>query len=163
MRYIAMETVFICIKLGVFGMRWTAALLLGLFAGGLLAAGCSSGPSQRQASSQRLNVVASTSVWGAVAGAVAGNHAQVKSIVTSAVGDPHSYEASPSDSAAISDAQLVVYNGGGYDHFVDDALNGAPAVKRVDAFAEGRHAAKDNPHVFYDMVTVSAVANAVAA
>ncbi len=94
------------------------ALGVGLVAG---VAGCS-----QQASDDHqhgtTSVVASTDVWGSVASAVTGDHATVKSIVNSAVDDPHSFEASPADAAAITDASLVVYNGGGYDHWVDDVL-----------------------------------------
>ena len=60
-------------------------------------------------------IVASTDVWGSVAKAVAGDRATVTSIINSASADPHSFEASPADAAAIIDASLVVYNGGGYD------------------------------------------------
>ncbi|HJT93867.1 MAG TPA: zinc ABC transporter substrate-binding protein, partial [Mycobacterium sp.] len=81
------------------------------------------------------SVVASTDVWGSVASAVAGDHAAVKSIVTSTVEDPHSFEASPSDAAEIADASLVVFNGGGYDHWVDDVLANHPDVVNVDAYS----------------------------
>ena len=54
----------------------------------------------------------------------------VKSIVTGAAADPHSFEATPADVAEISDASLVVYNGGGYDHWVDDVLAGHPGRRR---------------------------------
>ena len=76
--------------------------------------------------------------------------------------DPHSYDASPSDAAAIADANLVVYNGGGYDQFVDAVLGQHAAVKRVNAFIVGGHQPRNNPHVFYDLDTVSAVADAIA-
>lgn len=58
-------------------------------------------------------------VWGSVARAVTGGHVPVKSILTGAHADPHSYQASPADAAAIVDAELVIYNGGGYDPWVD--------------------------------------------
>jgi zinc/manganese transport system substrate-binding protein len=108
-------------------------------------------------------VVASTDVWGSVAQAVAGDHATVKSILTSAVDDPHSYEASPSDAAEISDASLVVFNGGGYDHWVDDVLANNADVPRIDAYSlrpDGQPHA--NEHVFYDVTTAQATAMKVA-
>ncbi|WP_226437357.1 metal ABC transporter solute-binding protein, Zn/Mn family [Rhodococcus yananensis] len=86
--------------------------------------------------SDELSIVASTNVWGSIAQAVAGDRAQVQSLITEPSADPHSYEASPRDAAAISDATLVVYNGGGYDHFVDDILDATGRdVPTVDAFA----------------------------
>ena len=108
-------------------------------------------------------VVASTDVWGSVAGAVAGDHATVTSILDSAVDDPHSYEATPANAAAIADASLVVFNGGDYDYWVDDVLANNPDVPTVDAYSlrpdPQQHA---NEHVFYDPATAKAVAAQVA-
>jgi zinc/manganese transport system substrate-binding protein len=53
------------------------------------AAGCSQQGSTQNAD-QAATIVASTDVWGSVAGAVAGDHASVTSILDSAVDDPHS-------------------------------------------------------------------------
>ncbi len=110
-------------------------------------------------------VVASTDVWGSVARAVAGNHIVVKSILAGADTDPHSYQASPSDAAAIIDAALVVYNGGGYDPWVDDVLAGHRAVKAVDAYAFASPPtpnAAPNEHVFYDLDVAESVAGSIA-
>src|SRR5215213_8350261 len=105
-------------------------------------------------------VVASTDVWGSVASAITGDHATVKSIVTSAVDDPHSFEASPADAAAITDASLMVYNGGGYDHWVDDVLSGHQGVPAVNAYSllPAGLPKPANEHVFYDLETAKAVA-----
>lgn len=110
-----------------------------------------------------VNVVASTDVWGSVASAVVGDHAMVTSIVTGTAADPHSFEASPADAAEVSDASLVVFNGGGYDHWVDEVLSTNPDVPRVDGYsllAPSQQPA--NEHVFYDLGTVKEVANSIA-
>lgn len=112
-------------------------------------------------------VVASTDVWGSIAQAVAGDHAKVSSIITSASADPHSFEASPSDAAAITDASLVVFNGGGYDHWVDDILASHPNVASIDAYKLLNTGALGEPspaneHVFYDLGTAKAVATSIA-
>ena len=85
-------------------------------------------------------------------------------IVNSAVDDPHSFEASPADAAAIIDASLVVYNGGGYDQWVDDVLSGHPGVTTVNAYSllPGTVAQPANEHVFYDPTTAKAVAVQIA-
>ena len=119
---------------------------------------CGSSPNQ----ADTVSVVASTSVWGSIAEVVGGDYVQVQSIIDNPAEDPHSYEATPADAAAIADAQLVVYNGGGYDTFVDNVLEDDGAVKRIDAFTVGGHQQGSNPHVFYDLGTVSLVAGAVA-
>jgi zinc/manganese transport system substrate-binding protein len=109
-----------------------------------------------------LDVVASTDVWGSVATAVAGRHAWVKSIETGANADPHSFEATPADVAEITDASLLVYNGGGYDHWVDDVLAGDPEANAVDAYSLRGNRAEANEHVFYDVGTAKAVADEIA-
>ncbi|WP_234817820.1 metal ABC transporter solute-binding protein, Zn/Mn family [Mycolicibacterium sphagni] len=129
-------------------------------------AACGENKPSGNAAGQPPTVVASTDVWGSVAQAVAGDHAKVTSIITSASADPHSFEASPSNAAAITDASLVVFNGGGYDHWVDDILSSHPGVASVDAFsllkAPPGEPQPANEHVFYDLDTAKAVAAKIA-
>lgn len=138
--------------------RWLSTAAIGL----ALVTGCSGGDSTH---SGALSVVASTDVWGSVVSAVAGRHVTVKSILSGANIDPHSYQVSPSDAAAISDASLVVFNGGGYDSWVDDVLAKNPKIQPVCAFSflpKAVDARSPNEHVFYDMNVAKSVANAVA-
>jgi len=139
-----------------------AGVLLGATVTAITVAAC--GGTQTQ--THGLTVVASTDVWGSIARAVAADHAKVDSILTSPTDDPHSYEATPANAAAIADASLVVYNGGGYDHWVDDVLAAHPAVATVDAYSLlGAETTPDGPaneHVFYDPTVAKAVAARVA-
>jgi zinc/manganese transport system substrate-binding protein len=111
-------------------------------------------------------VVASTDVWGSVARAVAGRHVAVTSVLSGADADPHAYRLSPSKAAALADAALVVYNGGGYDPWVNQVLAGHPRVAAVDAYsfaaspAPGRQ--PPDEHVFYDMDVARSVAASIA-
>lgn len=110
-------------------------------------------------------VVASTDVWGSVARAVTGRHVAVKSILSGADTDPHAYQMSPSDAAAIADAALVVYNGGGYDPWVNQALAGHPHVAAIDAYSFVTTAPghpQPDEHVFYDMDVAKSVAASIA-
>ena len=109
-------------------------------------------------------VVTTTNVWSSVATAVTGGHADVKALLTSDVDDPHSYEATPADAAAIADASLVVINGGGYDHWADDVLKNHKNVTTVDAYSLLPHNApgEANEHVFYNMAVAKAVAAKIA-
>lgn len=136
-------------------LRRTAIAAVGLaLAGAFTLSACSSDATGATtlADGQRANVVASTNVWGSVAAAVAGDRADVTSIISDPSSDPHSFEASPRDAAAITDADLVVYNGGGYDEFIDDVLTSTPGKKTVDAFSlygaetdlHGDHAAESD-------------------
>jgi zinc/manganese transport system substrate-binding protein len=139
-------------------MRSTSAVL-GALALAVGVAGCSSSDHQQHPTT----VVASTDVWGSVARAVVGDHGTVKSIVNSATADPHSFEASPADAAEIADASIVVFNGGGYDHWVEDVLANHPDVPKIDAYAlvsdAGQH---PNEHVFYDIASAKATAMQIA-
>jgi zinc/manganese transport system substrate-binding protein len=128
------------------------------------AAGCT----QEQGSPEHehgtaTNVVASTDVWGSVASAVVGDHANVTSILSGTVADPHSFEASPANAAEIADASLVVFNGGDYDHWMEDVLSNNPSVPTVDAYSLLPDAQQPaNEHVFYDPATAKAVAAQIA-
>ena len=129
-------------------------------------------------------VVASTTVYADIARRVAGGNATVEAVISDPTADPHSYEASPADAAAVTTADLVVYNGAGYDAFVDRALDTAgdvPVVRAVDEFAaatgatvadhagghadaDGGHAdeAGTNEHVWFSLPTAAAVAERIA-
>jgi zinc/manganese transport system substrate-binding protein len=110
-------------------------------------------------------VVASTDVWGSVAHAVAGRHSSVKSILSGATIDPHTYQASASDAAAVMDATLVIYNGGGYDPWITAVLTDHPNIKTVDAYSFTGNAGngdRPNEHVFYDLGVAKTVATTIA-
>ncbi|MHA7650235.1 metal ABC transporter solute-binding protein, Zn/Mn family [Mycobacterium sp. ML4] len=123
-------------------------------------AGCAtSGPDHPGA----VAVVASTDVWGSVARAVAGDHIAVKSILTGTDADPHSYQATPADAAALTDADLVIYNGGGFDPWVDRVLAGHPGIHAIDAYSYlGTVSDAPDEHVFYNLNVAKAVAIAIA-
>lgn len=136
----------------------TAAALVLLAA---VPTGCAAGAAHPRAAT----VVASTDVWGSVARAVTARHVAVTSILHGAQADPHSYQASPSDAAAITDAALVVYNGGGYDPWVDQVLAAHRSVPSVDAYSfatKGNGGRPPNEHVFYDLSVAKSVASAIA-
>jgi zinc/manganese transport system substrate-binding protein len=66
-----------------------------------------------------ITVVASTSVYGDLVSTLGGDAVSVTSLINNAAQDPHSYEASARDQLAVSRAELVVVNGGGYDPFAE--------------------------------------------
>lgn len=128
-------------------------------------AGCGS-TGQQASRNERLTVVASTTVWGSVARTVAGDAAEVKSIISDPSGDPHSYESKPADAAEVTNADLVVFNGGGYDDFMSQILQEAGNKPIVEAFALAPQKPADgalpNEHVWYDLPVVQSVAQQVA-
>ncbi|MGV8912169.1 MAG: metal ABC transporter solute-binding protein, Zn/Mn family [Rhodoglobus sp.] len=66
-----------------------------------------------------INVVASTSVYGELVSTLGGDAVSVTSLIDNAAQDPHSYEGSARDQLAVSRADIVVVNGGGYDPFAE--------------------------------------------
>jgi zinc/manganese transport system substrate-binding protein len=113
----------------------------------------------------RVQVVTSTDVWGSVVAAVGGRDVDVAAIIHNPNQDPHDYQSTPLDAAKIAAAQLTVYNGDGYDDFFSADLRATPSAKRatIVAFDLSGQPASANEHIFYDLPTVTKVADAVAA
>lgn len=148
--------------------RRVAVLPLAALAAAAALTGCSS---DRPADDGRLSVVASTNVWGNVVEQVGGDLVDVTSILSDPAADPHSYEASARVQLTLSKADLVVVNGGGYDDFATTMLDGLetrpPVVEAVTVFGTVHGTSTDgedfNEHVWYDLPTVAAVAEKIAA
>jgi zinc/manganese transport system substrate-binding protein len=127
------------------------------------AAGCGSGTSDAAADG-KIAVVASTNVWGSVVQAVGGDDVSVRSLINDSKGDPHSYADKPEDATLLTEAKLVVYNGGGYDDFFTKLVDAAGAdAKQVVAYDVSGLPEGENEHVWYDFATVKKVADKVAA
>ncbi len=82
-----------------------------------------------------VRVVASTDVYGDIVTSIGGDNVEVTSIISGAAVDPHSYEATVQDELALSRADVVIANGGGYDPFVDSMIetSGADGVVVLSA------------------------------
>ncbi|WP_309072986.1 metal ABC transporter solute-binding protein, Zn/Mn family [Paenarthrobacter sp.] len=101
--------------------RFAARLSLTASAGlaALLLSSCAGTTgSNAPSSSDAIEVVTSTNVYGDVVKAIGGDKVNVNAIITKTSQDPHSYEATAQDKLLISKAKLVVENGGGYDDFL---------------------------------------------
>jgi zinc/manganese transport system substrate-binding protein len=71
--------------------------------------------------------------------------------VSGAVGDPHEYEPSPADRAALESARLVVVNGLGYDAWAETPVRArTPAPAVVSAATASGAESGDNAHLWYD-------------
>lgn len=162
--------------------RGLAALATTAALAGSLAA-CSGGSDAASPDGGTVTVLASTNVWADIAATVGGDHVTVTSLISDPNADPHSYEYAPRDVAAVEDADLVVYNGGGYDEFVGailDSISTDPATVNAFEVHTGAHGGEDgghaeeghaeeghdhgavNEHVWYDLHTVGAVADHIA-
>jgi zinc/manganese transport system substrate-binding protein len=99
-------------------LRRTASLA-GLSALALMASACGGTAGAETADDGgALQVVTSTNVYGSIVEVIGGDAVEVTALVDSLSQDPHSYEATVQDKLAVSRADLVVENGGGYDPFL---------------------------------------------
>lgn len=153
--------------------RTPGTLLGAVLAAGLAGAlgGCAPQPAP-SADSGLIDVVASTSVYGDIARAVGGDAVSVTSLISDSAQDPHSFEASAQAQLALSKAEVVIENGGGYDDFVDTLLSGSPntAATVVNAveFSGLDHPGLDqsgdnfNEHVWYSFPAMTNLATRLA-
>ena len=159
-------------------------MLAGLAGLGLLLTACSptAGSSRGTAGDGVVDVVASTSVYGDIVSSIGGDKVRVSSIINRTSQDPHSYEATTQDKLAVSKAELVVENGGGYDAFIDTlttdtGLENSNIINAVDVSGlatespaaaspdSAGHTHEDtglNEHVWYSLPAMSRLADAVA-
>ncbi|KRF05647.1 ABC transporter substrate-binding protein [Arthrobacter sp. Soil782] len=163
--------------------RTTAALTaVALFPLALAGCGQDAGSAGEAAESGALQVVTSTNVYGSIVETVGGQNVEVTAIVNSLSQDPHSYEATVQDKLAVSKADLLVENGGGYDPFLHqladsvemdhDYVLSAVGISGVapedEAHAEEEAHSEDehdhgsfNEHVWYNLDAMADLADAI--
>jgi len=122
-----------------------------------------SAPSTRAADG-KIRVVAAENFYGDVARQIGGDDVTVASIMSNPDQDPHLFETTPSTVRQIAAAQVVILNGADYDPWMDKLLKASPKSGRtaiVVADLVGKKAG-DNPHLWYDPITMPAAAKALA-
>ena len=140
--------------------RWPRVLSCVLAGSGLLLAGCArSTASPAISSAGKLPVVAAENFWGSIASQLGGSKVAVDSIIVNPNTDPHSYEATASDGAAIARSRMAIVNGIGYDGRASKLIAANPASGRVVldvgkllGLSEG-----ENPHQWYSPWSVQRV------
>ena len=135
-------------------------------------------------------MVASTNVYGDIAKTIGGDKVSVTAVITKTSQDPHSYEATAQDRLAVSKADLVIENGGGYDDFLhtlaeDSSIDAGNVLNAVElsglahleeeasggatpaeSAAEEDHAhdhGELNEHVWYSLAAMGRLADDLAA
>jgi zinc/manganese transport system substrate-binding protein len=132
----------------------------------LLASACSSASGSTHAAAGVIVAVGAENEYANVIGQVGGKYVQASAIMSNPNTDPHTFEASASVARTVSEAQLVVQNGVGYDTFMNTIENAAPdSARKVIVVQDllGLPAGTPNPHLWYKPSTMPAVANAIAA
>lgn len=106
-----------------------------------------------------IKIVAAENFYGGVAAQIAGPDAEVISILSNPNQDPHEFTTNASTAKAVADADIVIYNGIGYDAWMEKLL-GTPGKKgRVVICVADLIGAKDgdNPHIWYSPKTMPAL------
>jgi zinc/manganese transport system substrate-binding protein len=132
----------------------------------VLASACSAASGSAHAAAGVIVAVGAENEYASVISQVGGKYVQASAIMSNPNTDPHTFEASASVARTVSEAQLVVQNGVGYDTFMTTIENAAPnAARKVIAVQNllGLPDSTPNPHLWYKPSTMPAVANAVAA
>lgn len=135
----------------------------------------------RSGGADRLMVVATTSIWGDVVAAIAGEDADVEVLIPRNA-DAHDYQPTPQQAASLIEADLVVANGLGLEEGLHDVLENAesdggnivelaPLLDPIP-FASGDHDDEEHdqehdhgdldPHVWFDPQRVALAAELIA-
>jgi zinc/manganese transport system substrate-binding protein len=112
----------------------------------------------------QIEIVAAENFYGGVARQIAGDGADVTSILSNPNQDPHEFTTNASTAKAVADADIVIYSGIGYDAWMEKLLatQGKPGrgVINVSSLINAKDG--DNPHIWYDPRTMPALANKLA-
>ena len=135
--------------------------------GGLICAACSSSAASTTASASSGKVIAvgAENEYADVISQIGGKYVSVTAIESNPNTDPHTFEASASVASVVSDAELIVQNGVGYDTYMNKIESASPSSSRKIIDVQnllGLPSTTPNPHLWYKPTTMPAVAKAVA-
>ncbi|MGH1526763.1 metal ABC transporter solute-binding protein, Zn/Mn family [Leifsonia sp. L25] len=106
-------------------------------------------------------------MYGGIARTIGGGAVHVTSLMDDPAQDPHPFEASAQNQLAVSKADVVIENGGGYDDFmhtlVKGSKNDATVLDVVQLSGKKPVGGEFNEHVWYDFPTVAKLASALSA
>lgn len=129
-----------------FNMKKIIALLLMLAVTALLLVGCAT---MAEDANEKLSIVVTDFPCYDFARAVAGDNAEITMLIRPG-SEVHSYEPSPSDVLAMTEADLFIYIGGESDSWVDGMLSSlddeAPYALRMYGCVEGLEEAEGHNH-----------------
>lgn len=140
--------------------KLSAFLLILAFLAGLSACSAAQLPSENE--SQKLRVVATTTIVGDVAANIGGDAIDLHVLLPIGT-DPHGFDPTPQDIAIVADADLLIMNGAGLEHFMDnllqnaggdttvvDASEGIQLIQHTETEDQGNQVSKGDPHTWMD-------------
>ncbi len=141
---------------------WLMSLLVAVVAAPLLLGGCSNGARRPG----KVRVVATYSVLGDLVKNVAGDGAEVVTLV-GPDGDAHTFEPTPKDGISLAEADAIFENGVGFETWLDKLHSSSKSKAKRVVVTEGlqlregecnhdhkpgeKHEHEDDPHVWHDV------------
>lgn len=116
----------------------------------LLASACSN-KDQAKTKSDKVSIVTTTNVYADIAKNVAGKYGSVQAIIKNSATDPHDFESTTADAKKLTNANIIVANGLGYDSWMNKLASSVS--KKSVLVGEDLMGLKkvDNPHIWYDL------------
>lgn len=137
-------------------------VVFGLLICGLLTA-CSSSLPNANGTAHTLKVVAAENFYADIAQQLGGQVVSVAGILSNPNVDPHEYQANVQTSITVSQADLVIENGAGYDDWMDHILAATPNSHRLvlKGFDQSVRHLPENVHVWYSFENAMTIAQAI--
>lgn len=113
---------------------------------------------------QPIQIVAAENFYGDLARKIGGPYVSVTNILNNPNQDPHLFSSTTAIAKTIAHADIVIYNGIGYDPWMTKLLSAnrrQPKIILIIANLMHRKAG-DNPHIWYDPKTMPAYVNVLA-
>ncbi len=135
-------------------------------------AGCSNGqaptqtfsnPQNTQQTSKVVQIVAAENFYGDIAQQLAGDHANVVSILSNPDEDPHEYDSTVQDGINVANADIVIENGLDYDTWMDKLIGASPNQNRtvINVGTIAPDILPDNPHIWYGVDNMPVIAQQI--
>jgi zinc/manganese transport system substrate-binding protein len=116
------------------------------------------------AMAEPLKIIAAENFYGDIVKRIGGPYVEVINILNSPNQDPHFFSASFDVAKAVADANLIIYNGLGYDPWMKRMLSATRHPRSAIIIVADLLSKKtgENPHLWYDPKTMPLVATVVA-
>jgi zinc/manganese transport system substrate-binding protein len=144
---------------------WLLAGALGMAVLGASSVAPSAATAASPGATTVVHVVAAENFWGNITSQLGGRDVRVTSLITNPNADPHLFETSAAGAATLAQAQVVIENGAGYDTWMQSLLSadaGHPGIVVASSVLHVR-GSDPNPHLWYDIPRLPAVAAAITA
>lgn len=120
---------------------------------------------QSENTDKTIKIVAAENFYGSVAEQIGGKYVDVQSIINNPDADPHLFSTSSSIGIAISKAQIIIFNGAGYDQWMNGLINAQSNNNKLGIINVSQlmdiKEKTDNPHIWYKPETFPTVAKKI--